>query len=120
LLEIIGIYRVRGEKIIVEGMHFTDEILGALRSLDDCLILGIDNSLPLKTRLDLKKSTTRPNCKTIYPEKEERRMAAIHSKLLQSVTKDNVVSYTDIESAKRECENKVEAFFSKINSPKIN
>lgn len=114
LLNIIAIYKDRGEKIVVEGMHFTNDILDKLSSSGDCLILGIDNTLPLTTRLDLKKSTTRPNCKTKYPEKEERRMATIHSNLLQSVTKDNIITYTDIEAAKRSCDDKVEEFFSKL------
>ena len=99
LLETIEIYKNRGEKIIVEGMHFTDTVLNKLNSFGDCLMLGINNTLPLKTRLYLKKNTTRPKCRTECTIVEEQRMNAIHSKLIQSVhTKGTVIQFTDTKS----------------------
>ena len=116
VLKAVGIYQGRGEKIIIEGMHFTTECLDTLSSYDNCLVLGLDNALALNTRLSLKRSTTRPNCKTEYPQPEMQRMAAIHAKLIQAVaTKGTVIQFNDIEEAKRKCEEKVEQFFSKIN-----
>lgn len=113
LLKLINIYTERGEKIIIEGMHFTKEALFLLEENKNCIIIGIDNQLSLEKRLELKKITTRPNCKSEsdYIDYEKARMKTIHSNLLQNVADENTIHFTDIEEAKRECSKKVEEFF---------
>lgn len=54
--ELIGIYQTRGEHIIIEGMHFSEEFI-SWASSQDFLNICLDNSLPLSKRIVLKGKT---------------------------------------------------------------
>jgi 2-phosphoglycerate kinase len=110
----IGIYRKRREKIIFEGMHFSESFLSSLNN-KDCLLIALDNKLSIEDRLNLKKRTTRLGFSP-KTEKDKRRIEEIHHELLNCCRKNNfhIIEFNDIKVAKRKCESLVEEYLLKL------
>ncbi len=110
VLEIIHIYQKRGEKMIVEGMHFSESFLSQVAQ-KGCLVIGLDNKIIMDEKIQYKKETTRSNVST-KTEKEKKRILEIHNELIDSCKRNrfNIVEFTDIEDAKKQCEQLVEIY----------
>jgi 2-phosphoglycerate kinase len=68
----LDIFRVRGERCIVEGMHLTPEAIERLAESQDALLLCLDNQVAFDRRIGTK-STTRSRLNTdLYNEYRER------------------------------------------------
>ena len=59
ILDLIPIYQSRGEHIVIEGMHFTPELLHFFSKIEYCNIF-LNNKLPFHERI-IKKQITRSN-----------------------------------------------------------
>ena len=59
---LLPIYKKRGEKIIFEGMHFSDAFIKNYLSKKEYLRIFIDNELALSQKVELKR-ITRSNLK---------------------------------------------------------
>jgi len=57
LRELLNIYEKRGENVIIEGMHLSQEFIEYLSGKSNVLIFCIDNKLPLEKRLEYKSIT---------------------------------------------------------------
>lgn len=110
--QMLEIYRSRREKIIIEGMHLTEDFLKNINRRD-CLIIGLHNKRNIDDRLDLKMKTTREEVSK-KTEDEKKRINEIHYGIIECCKRNNfkVVEFEDIEDAKRECESLVEEFFT--------
>ena len=110
ILGIIDIYLKRGEKIIIEGMHFSESFLASLTE-KDFLLIGLDNKLSVKEKVVLKRNTTRMGI-SMKTEDEEHRIEEISTELLNCCRNNgfNIIEFDDIEEAKRACENLVEEY----------
>lgn len=67
LRELLRLYEKRGENIIIEGMHLSQEFIAYLSSKSNVLIFCIDNKLPLERRLEYK-ATTRHRVEYLDPK----------------------------------------------------
>lgn len=110
----IGIYRKRREKIIFEGVHFSESFLSSLNN-KDCLLIALDNKLPIEERLNLKKRTTRLSLSP-KTEKDKQRIEEMHNDLMRNCIKNgfHIVDFNDIEVAKRQCERLVEKYLYRL------
>lgn len=110
----IDIYRKRCEKIIFEGMHFSESFLSSLCNRD-CLLIALDNKLSIDERLYLKKRTTRLGFSP-KTEKDKRRIEEIHHELLNCCKKNgfHIIEFDDIEDAKKRCERLVEEYLHRL------
>lgn len=110
--QMLEIYRSRREKIIIEGMHLTEDFLKNINGRD-CLIIGLHNKRNIDDRLDLKMKTTREEVSK-KTEDEKKRIDEIHCGIIECCKRNNfkVVEFEDIDDAKRECESLVEEFFT--------
>lgn len=110
--QMLEIYRSRREKIIIEGMHLTEDFLRNINK-QDCLIIGLDNKRDINDRLDLKMKTTREEVSK-KTEDEKKRINEIHYGIIECCKRNNfkVVEFQDIEDAKDKCEHLVEEFFT--------
>lgn len=121
VLGIIDIYQKRGEKMIIEGMHFSESFLSQVAQ-KGYLVIGLDNKIIMDKKIQYKKETTRSNVST-KTEKEKKRILEIHNKLIDSCKRNyfNIVEFTDIEDAKKQCEQLVEIYLhSKLQKSEKN
>ena len=70
LQELLALYEKRGENIIIEGMHLSQEFITYLSGKSNVLIFCIDNKLPLEKKLEYK-SVTRHRVEYLDPETGE-------------------------------------------------
>lgn len=119
---LLPIYVKRGEKIIFEGMHFSDAFIKNYLSKKEYLRIFIDNELALSQKVELKR-ITRNNLNvnngmdnfnynsTVYSNYEER-IIEIHSQMKEVCKKNgfHIVCFTDIEEGKKKCESLVDDF----------
>ena len=96
--------------MIVEGMHFSESFLSQVAQ-KGCLVIGLDNKIIMDEKIQYKKETTRSNVST-KTEKEKKRILEIHNELIDSCKRNrfNIVEFTDIEDAKKQCEQLVEIY----------
>ena len=115
----IDIYRKRREKIIFEGMHFSESFLCSL-NIKDCLLIALDNKLSIDERLILKKRTTRLGFSQ-KTEKDKQRIEEIHRNLINSCLKNgfHIIEFNDIEEAKRQCEELVEKYLYRLEQKRF-
>lgn len=119
---LLPIYVKRGEKIIFEGMHFSDELIKNYLSKKDYLRIFIDNELGLSQKVELKRITRNNlNVKnemdnfnynsTVYSDYEDR-IIEIHSQMKEVCKKNgfHIVCFTDIEEGKKKCESFVDEY----------
>lgn len=119
---LLPIYVKRGEKIIFEGMHFSDELIKNYLSKKDYLRIFIDNELGLSQKVELKRITRNNlNVKnemdnfnynsTVYSDYEDR-IIEIHSQMKEVCKKNgfHIVCFTDIEEGKKKCESLVDEY----------
>jgi 2-phosphoglycerate kinase len=119
IFEIIPIYESRGEHMVIEGMHFTKEIIDYFASRAYCNIF-IDNLMPFNERV-LRKQITRSNLRMRDPKRKndsqlldpedvkltlymsyQERIDQIHNELRQLciMAGFHVVTFDDIASGK--------------------
>lgn len=120
LCELIALYENRGENIIIEGMHLSQECVTYLSTKSNVLIFCIDNKLPLEKRLEYK-SKTRYRLKYDDPKTGElkytkltksivyftpymrhaNRIEEIHRKIVSDFSQSNlpVIDFEDIDKA---------------------
>jgi 2-phosphoglycerate kinase len=67
LKKLLVLYRNRGENIIIEGMHLSQEFIKYLSNKSNVLIFCIDNKLPLEKKLEYK-TITRYRVEYLDPE----------------------------------------------------
>jgi len=70
LQEILALYEKRGENIIIEGMHLSQEFITYLSGKSNILIFCLDNKLPLGKKLEYK-SVTRYRVEYLDPKTGE-------------------------------------------------
>lgn len=106
----IDIYRKRYEKIIFEGIHFSEPFLSSIKN-KNCLLIALDNKLSIDERLKLKQKTTRLwlSPKT---EDDKERIEVVHHQLLNCCRKNgfHIIEFEDIEVAQEKCERLVEEY----------
>lgn len=122
LKKIMEIYRFRGEKMIFEGVHFSDQFIRSIKDTE-YLKIFINNKISPKERFEYKKKTrsnfsyldneTRTYEHTTYFEHEQR-MMQIHEDLKKVCVENNftVIDYTDINEAFMQCEELVDNYLN--------
>lgn len=113
---LIPIYLKRGERIIFEGMHFSDAFIKNYLSKKEYLKIFIDNEISLSQKVELKRITRDIlNVKnetdhfnynsTIYSNYEDR-IIQIHTQMKEICKKNgfNIVCFADLEEGKKKCE----------------
>ena len=112
--DLLPIYEERGEKMIFEGMHFSDKFIKKL-SKSDYLKIFINNDLGLKDKVRLKGVTR--NSLSVEKEMErfsygsttyskfENRIIEIHKDMKKVCEQNgfNIVSFTEIGDGKKQC-----------------
>ena len=114
--QLLPIYIKRGEKIIFEGMHFSDAFIKNYLAKKDYLRIFIDNEIGLSQRVELKRITrNKLNLKyemdnfnynsTVYSNYEDR-IIEIHSQMKEVCKKNgfHIVCFTNMEEGKKKCE----------------
>lgn len=134
LKELLALYEKRGENIIIEGMHLSQEIITYLSGKFNVLIFCTNNKLPLEKRLEYKSITRHSieyfNSKTgevKYGQitkntllnspylKHADRIRKIHYQIIDFFLKENlpVIQFEDINKAKQTIDLMVKRFFNK-------
>ena len=128
----VEIYRGRGEKMIFEGMHFSDEFIERISS-ENCLKIFVNNSKSIKDRVALKQKTRlqfsiekeleySPHDsvdfeKTSYYSNQNR-INEIHDSLKKTCLENGFIelNFENLEDAIKRCELLVEEYLLKSNS----
>ena len=134
IFEILPIYESRGEHVVIEGMHFTQEIIDIFSSRGYCNIF-IDNLLPFNERV-IKKQSTRSNlqmrdlevnkeAQLLKPEdivqtryfQYQERIEQIHNQLRQVCHQAgfHIVTFDDIVCAKKQAAEIVNSWMQTFN-----
>jgi hypothetical protein len=110
IIEIIQIYQKRGEKMIIEGMHFSEHFLSFINN-QNYLVIGLDNRISIERKIKYKRETTRNNIPNKTDE-EKKRMNEIHKELIDYCRKYefNIIEFTNIEEAKKQCDVLIEKY----------
>lgn len=119
---LLPIYIKRGEKIIFEGMHFSDAFIKEYLSKKEYLNIFIDNEIGFSRKVELKR-ITRDNLSvkkkmdifnydsTLYSNYEDR-IIEIHTQMKEICMKFgfHIVCFTNLEEGKKKCETLVEEY----------
>lgn len=112
LRELLRLYEKRGENIIIEGMHLSQEFITYLSGKSNVLIFCIDTKLPLEKRLEYK-AVTRHKVEYLDPKTGEVKYGRL--------TKSNPYFTPYIRHAKRieEIHRQIVGYFLQRNLPVI-
>ena len=124
---LLPIYIKRGEKIIFEGMHFSDAFIRHFLSPKNYLKIFIDNEIELSQKVELKRITRNSLSSkreinnfnynnTLYSNYEDR-IIEIHTQMKEVCLQNgfHIVSFKDIEDGKKKCEILVDEYLGTNN-----
>lgn len=122
VIKLLPIYQSRGEKIIFEGMLFSDTFINDYLSQKSYLKIFIDNQIDLRHKVEWKQETRSVLSvknemdkfdynSTLYHDHEDR-IIEIHTQMKEICSRSNfhIVSFTDIVDGKAQCDSIVEDY----------
>jgi len=137
LQEILSIYEIRGESIIIEGMHLSQNFLAYLANKNNILSFCLDNQLPFEKRLKYK-STTRNKTEYFDPKtgvikyesfksdilysvkykKHANRITEIHREIVQNFLQEKfpIIMFKNINTAMKKIDTLVMNWLKKLNA----